>query len=383
MSTRRPRDSPQHEVWDFEGTTPEQYPLLLHFPYFDLYRKQVVKQADLVLALHLCGDSFTAEQKLADFDYYEPLTVRDSSLSACTQAVVAAEVGYLELAYAYFREAALMDLDDLEHNVRDGVHIASLAGAWTAAVAGFGGMRDEGRVAQLQAAPAEEISRLAFRLCYRGSTIAVEIESAQATYSLLSGERAELGHYGSVVELTQDGPATLPIPTRIQARAAAPAAGPRAPTSPEPSRLRPQSVGSQPCGAAHLAVRAAGLGQRQLMRSVDVQLLDPGIAGPQDHHSLVGTATAVIAQLVAGRHLGDPDPALRVPLGRHVMAGGAQPTQEGAEDRPAPAHDLLPCRRRRSSSEPSGANSATAPSRSSASIARSTACMGVSGTRTA
>src|SRR6202043_1968451 len=102
--------------WDFEHTRPDQYPLLLHFPYFDLYRKQVVKQADLVLALHLRGDAFTAEEKARDFDYYEALTVRDSSLSACTQAVMAAEVGHLELAFDYYREAALMDLDNLEHN---------------------------------------------------------------------------------------------------------------------------------------------------------------------------------------------------------------------------------------------------------------------------
>ena len=121
---------------------PAQYPLLLHVPYFDLYRKQVVKQADLVLALHARGDAFTAEEKARDFAYYEALTVRDSSLSACTQAVIAAEVGHLELAYDYFGEAALMDLHDLEHNTLDGVHIASLAGAWIAAVAGFGGMRD-------------------------------------------------------------------------------------------------------------------------------------------------------------------------------------------------------------------------------------------------
>ena len=202
----------QHEVWDFEATGPERYPLLLHFPYFDLYRKQVVKQADLVLALHVCGTSFTAEQKLANFDYYEPLTVRDSSLSASTQAVVAAEVGYLGLAYAYFREAALMDLDDIEHNVRDGVHIASLAGAWCAAVAGFGGLRDEGQMISFRPQLPDEIARLAFRLSYRGATIGVEIVPSRATYSLIAGEHAELGHYGSVVQLTKDGPASLPIP---------------------------------------------------------------------------------------------------------------------------------------------------------------------------
>ena len=131
-----------HQVWDFAATTPEQYPLLLHFPYFDLYRKQVVKQADLVLAMHRRGDAFTAAQKARNFAYYERITVRDSSLSACTQAVIAAELGHLRLAYDYLAEAALMDLDDLEHNTRDGLHMAALAGSWIALVAGLAGMRD-------------------------------------------------------------------------------------------------------------------------------------------------------------------------------------------------------------------------------------------------
>src|SRR3989475_8977541 len=112
----------EHEVWDFANTSPDQYPLLLHFPYFDLYRKQVVKQADLVLAMYLRPDAFTPEEKARNFAYYEPLTVRDSSLSACTQAVVAAEVGQLDLAHDYLAEAALMDLRDVEHNTSDGVH---------------------------------------------------------------------------------------------------------------------------------------------------------------------------------------------------------------------------------------------------------------------
>src|SRR5258707_3538263 len=131
----------EHEVWDFAHTAPDQYPLLLHFPYFDLYRKQVVKQADLVLAMHLRGDAFTPEQNARNFADYEPLTVRDSSLSASTQAVIAAEVGQLQLAYDYLGETAFIDLHDLQHNVQDGIHIASLAGAWTGLVPGVGGMR--------------------------------------------------------------------------------------------------------------------------------------------------------------------------------------------------------------------------------------------------
>src|SRR3989440_4686360 len=174
-----------HARWDFARTKPDQYPLLLHFTYFDLYRKQVVKQADLVLALHWYGDAFADEEKARDFEYYEALTVRDSSLSACTQAVVAAETGHLELAYDYFGEAALMDLHDLEHNTRDGVHIASLAGAWLAAVAGFGGMRDhDGFLSFAPRLPAR-LERLAFGIRFRGRLLKVEATKTEATYSVL------------------------------------------------------------------------------------------------------------------------------------------------------------------------------------------------------
>ncbi len=156
----------------------------------DLYRKQVVKQADLVLALHRCGDAFTAEEKARDFAYYEALTVRDSSLSACTQAVIAAEVGHLELAYDYLGEAALIDLHDLEHNTRDGVHIASLAGAWIAAVAGFGGMRDhDGALSFAPRLPAR-LERLAFRLVFRGRRLKVDVTKHEATYTAARGSAA-------------------------------------------------------------------------------------------------------------------------------------------------------------------------------------------------
>ena len=198
-----------HERWDFAATDPEQYPLMLHFPYFDLYRKQVVKQADLVLAMFARSDAFSDEQKARNFAYYEPLTVRDSSLSACTQAVIAAEVGQLELAYDYFGEAALMDLADLEHNVRDGLHIASLAGAWIAAVAGFGGMRDHG--GELRFAPRlpERLTRLAFRLCYRGRRLGVEVDSAGTTYSLLAGAPLQIHHFDEQVTVA-DEPVRFP-----------------------------------------------------------------------------------------------------------------------------------------------------------------------------
>jgi alpha,alpha-trehalose phosphorylase len=200
-----------HQDWDFEATG-DRYPLLLHFPYFELYRKQVVKQPDLVLAMHLRGDAFSDEEKAHNFDYYEPRTVRDSSLSSCTQAVISAEVGHVELAYDYLAEAALVDLDDLHHNSRDGLHIASLAGAWTACVAGLGGMRDHG--GQLTFAPRlpKDVSRLCFRLCARGQRIIVEVTHDGATYTLDSKGSTELSHHGESFTLEAGNPVTLPLP---------------------------------------------------------------------------------------------------------------------------------------------------------------------------
>jgi alpha,alpha-trehalose phosphorylase len=202
----------RHDRWDFEDTPAERYPLLLHYPYFQLYRKQVVKQADLVLALYLCGDRFTAEEKHLDFDYYEALTVRDSSLSACTQAVMAAEVGHMDLAYDYLGEAALMDLHDLEHNTRDGVHIASLAGTWIALVAGLGGMRDHGETITFAPRLASGLHRLAFRMRIRGRRIRVEVDHDEATYTLTDGDVLEVAHHGEPITVRRGSPVTMPVP---------------------------------------------------------------------------------------------------------------------------------------------------------------------------
>jgi alpha,alpha-trehalose phosphorylase len=217
----------EHKRWDFENTPPDHYPLLLHYPYFDLYRKQVIKQADLVLAMHWRGDAFSDEEKARNFDYYEQLTVRDSSLSACTQAVMAAEVGHMDLAYDYFGEAALIDLDDLQHNTRDGLHTASLAGTWIAAVAGFGGMRDHGGELSFKPRLPPELTRLSFGMSFRGQCIRVNVTQGQATYTLSRGDALEIAHHGERLTVERGEPETRPIP-----------------------RLAPQDAPSQPRGRA-------------------------------------------------------------------------------------------------------------------------------------
>jgi alpha,alpha-trehalose phosphorylase len=205
-------DFTRNAVWNFKRTDAAKYPLLLNYPYFDLYRRQVVKQPDLVLAMHFRGDAFTPNQKARNFAYYEAITVRDSSLSACTQAVMAAEVGHLELAYDYFGEAALIDIADLNHNTKDGLHIASLAGAWSAVVHGFGGMRDyEGRLSLAPRLP-PALTRLSFRLAFRDRRLQVEVRDSQATYTVMEGDALEISHHGDRITLEPGEPLTLEVP---------------------------------------------------------------------------------------------------------------------------------------------------------------------------
>ncbi len=202
----------QHQQWDFENTPPEHYPLLLHVPYFDLYRKQVVKQADLVLAMALRPDAFTAEQMERNFAYYEAITVRDSSLSACTQAVMAAWTGHLDLAFDYLAESALVDLNNLAGNSDHGVHIASMAGTWTAVVTGFGGMRCDSDGLRFFPRLPPALSRISFGLNWHGRQLRVEIRAEEAEYQLVSGPPMRLQHHGESLALA-DAPVVRPIAT--------------------------------------------------------------------------------------------------------------------------------------------------------------------------
>ena len=128
------------------------------------------------------------------------------------QAVLAAEVGHMDLAYDYLGETARMDLDDLQHNTRDGVHLAALAGTWIALVDGFGGMRTgDGKLAFAPRLPGG-LTRLVLNLCYRGRRLRVTATPTSATYALLAGQALQLTHYDTTLTLTPDGPATCPIP---------------------------------------------------------------------------------------------------------------------------------------------------------------------------
>ncbi|WP_328459313.1 family 65 glycosyl hydrolase [Actinoplanes sp. NBC_00393] len=201
----------RYAAWDFSATDPDRT-LQEQATYFQLYRRQVAKQADLVLAMHWCPETFTEEQKARNVDYYERITVRDSSLSACTQAVMCAEVGHLELAHDYAWEAAMVDLRDLHDNTRDGLHIASLAGGWTAIVEGFGGLRERDEVLALAPRLPGGIDRLRFRVRHSGVRLLVEADHETVRVSLRDGDaRLPIVLYDEPAEVTAHEPVERPV----------------------------------------------------------------------------------------------------------------------------------------------------------------------------
>jgi alpha,alpha-trehalose phosphorylase len=218
--------------WDFDNTPPEDYPLLLHHHNYILYSSRVVKQADLVFAIYLFGDRWDEEQKARDFAFYESVTVRDSSLSAAIQGVVAAEVGHLDLALDYLTETAFIDLRDLAFNTRDGLHLAALSGVWHVVVAGFGGMRDYGDTLSFAPRLPSRLTRLSFGVVFRGRRLRVEVHADHAAYELLDGDPLELIHHGERKTVTSQEPLHCPVPPAPQRPV------PRAPAGRAPG-LRP------------------------------------------------------------------------------------------------------------------------------------------------
>jgi alpha,alpha-trehalose phosphorylase len=199
------------KVWDFENTPADKYPLLLHFHPLVIYRHQVIKQADIVLAMFLLGDKFSPEQKRRNFDYYDPLTTGDSSLSVSIQSIAAAEIGYLEKAVEYAKYAVLMDLGDVAGNVKDGCHIAAMGGTWMVAVYGFAGMRDYNGHLSFHPKLPETVKRLRFPLTIQGQRLEVDIQEETATYLLRQGTQLSITHQGKDIQLLEGMPVTVEL----------------------------------------------------------------------------------------------------------------------------------------------------------------------------
>ena len=194
------------KVWDFAATPKEHYPLLLNYHPMVIYRHQVCKQADVVLALLLLSDRFTLEDKRRDFDYYEAVTTHDSSLSSCIFSIIASEVGYHDKAYDYFMETARLDLDDTHGNTHYGVHTAAMAGTWMGVSYGFAGMRViDGALRFAPTLPARW-RHYQFKIHLRGALLQVRVEAAQVEYTLLKGESISFTHGAAPVALNRAAP---------------------------------------------------------------------------------------------------------------------------------------------------------------------------------
>lgn len=195
----------EKEPWDFRNTPSDRYPLLLYFHPLNIYRKQVIKQADVVLAMFLLGDAFSAAEKKRNFAFYDPLTTGDSSLSSCIEAIIAAETGDTDKAVRYGMAALLMDLADVGGNVKDGCHIASMGGTWMMLAYGFGGMRDDdGTLSFWPRRAPQDNATLRFPLTYRGQILQVEVGSGTVEYTLLDGDGLTIRHETEEIRLTPD-----------------------------------------------------------------------------------------------------------------------------------------------------------------------------------
>jgi alpha,alpha-trehalose phosphorylase len=198
------------EPWDFRNTPRDHYPLLLFYHPLNIYRKQVIKQADVGLAMFLLGDAFSLEAKKRNFEFYDPLTTGDSSLSSCVEAIIAAQVGDTGKAIQYGVAALLMDLADVGGNVKDGCHIASMGGTWMMLTYGLGGMRDDnGSLSFWPRRAPEDNAIFRFPVTYRGQMLEVEIGLEKVEYTLREGESLVLRHETEEIRLTRENPTAV------------------------------------------------------------------------------------------------------------------------------------------------------------------------------
>ena len=179
-------------VWDFENTPKEKYPLLLNFHPLTIYRYQVLKQADTILAHVLVEDDSDTETIKNSYDYYEKITTHDSSLSCAAYSIMASKIGYLEKAYKYFIETARLDLDDTHGNTKDGVHTANMGGTWMAIVYGFAGLRIKEEYISLTPKLPEKWRSLKFKFLYKGAHIKVDVKKDKTEITVQCNEPINL-----------------------------------------------------------------------------------------------------------------------------------------------------------------------------------------------
>lgn len=178
----------QKKVWDLSQQPQEKMPLLLHYHPLVIYRHQVLKQADVILAMFLGDDDFSLAQKKGNLAYYAPLTTHDSTLSSCIHSILYAEVGEMEQAVAFFGDSARMDLDNLHHNTEYGVHTACMAGAWSCVVFGFLGLRLKSSGLSLKPVLPKGWQSIRQKIQFQGACIDIHLQANTLTLCQLGSQ---------------------------------------------------------------------------------------------------------------------------------------------------------------------------------------------------
>ena len=191
----------QRRPWPLDSIPAEKHPLLIHYHGLTIYRSMVCKQADLILAMTQYGERWTPEEKKKNFFFYDSVTTHDSSLSMAVFSLLANEIGEVGTAYDYFMSSARLDLDDMHHNTKDGLHMANMAGTWTGLVKGFGGMRYRGGVLSFAPVLPPQWQGYRFRVSVRGSCVELTMGAEGPGYRLVSGPALTIRSYGKELEL--------------------------------------------------------------------------------------------------------------------------------------------------------------------------------------
>ncbi|MBM7554075.1 glycoside hydrolase family 65 protein [Thalassobacillus pellis] len=184
---------------------PKELPLNQNWSWDRILRSCFIKQADVLQSMYFLNHRFTLDEKKRNFDFYEPMTVHESSLSPCVHAVLAAEIGYEEKAYEMYLRTARLDLDNYNNDTEDGLHITSMAGSWLAIVHGFAGMRVKKGELHLKPFIPKAWDNYAFKLNFRGHLVNVHVDHQHVTITQEKGERFTLSLDGQLIDIPEAG----------------------------------------------------------------------------------------------------------------------------------------------------------------------------------
>jgi len=193
---------------DVDSIPVEDFPLYHHWSYDRIYRNDMIKQPDVLMFMFLYNQSFSLEEKSANYDYYEPRCIHESSLSPSVHSILASELGRHQEAFDFFHFATRIDLDNYNRNTHEGIHTTSIAAAWMNIVYGFGGMRSDGELLSFQPSIPVHWSGYSFQVTYRRSVIRVEVLQGRAIFRIINGEAVPVKIYGQIMEVNREGVST-------------------------------------------------------------------------------------------------------------------------------------------------------------------------------